>query len=58
MIWCIYLLFCIGVLLGADDGEPWTFWNFILFIFAGFYVPVIIGVYLGKFFRKKEVSNC
>lgn len=47
----IWYLFCAGILLGTDDGKPWKFVDYLLLLFAGFYVPMLVGFSIGKRFK-------
>lgn len=61
MFWIfIYWIFCVGLVIGTDDGEPWTFGDKLYVIFAGLYVPIVLGLFIGRyitetgFFDKKH----
>lgn len=55
LVCIIYNIFCAGILLSIDDGRSWKFQDYLLFIFAGFCVPLIIGFYIGKKLVKSKV---
>ena len=53
MFWIfIYWLLCAFIVIGTDDGEPWTVGDKWYIVFAGFYVPIIIGLFIGSYIKE------
>lgn len=53
MFWIfIYWLLCAFIVIGTDDGEPWTVEDKWYIVFAGFYVPIIIGLFIGSYIKE------
>ncbi len=50
----LYLIFCYGFLSGLDDGEKWTWQDYLLLLFSPVIVPVVIGVWLGEKIRNTK----
>lgn len=48
----IYWLLCAFIVIGTDDGEPWTVGDKWYIVFAGFYVPIIIGLFIGSYIKE------
>ena len=40
------------IVIGTDDGEPWTVGDKWYIVFAGFYVPIIIGLFIGSYIKE------
>lgn len=51
----IYWLLCEYIVIGTDDGETMDCleikWHIV---FAGFYVPIIIGLFIGSYIKETE----
>lgn len=61
MFWIIiYWIFCAGLVIGTDDGKPWTLGDKMYVILSGLYVPIVLGLFVGRyiletgFFDKKH----
>lgn len=53
MFWIfIYWLLCAFIVIGTDDGEPWTVGDKWYIVFAGFYVPIVIGLFIGSYIKE------
>ncbi len=53
MFWIfIYWLLCAFIVIGTDGGEPWTVRDKWYIVFAGFYAPIIIGLFIGSYIKE------
>lgn len=48
----IYWLLCAFIVIGTDGGEPWTVGDKWYIVFAGFYVPIVIGLFIGSYIKE------
>lgn len=48
----IYWLLCAFIVIGTDDGEQWTVGDKWYIVFAGFYVPIVIGLFIGSYIKE------
>lgn len=44
----VYVLFCIGFCLAAQEDDKWTFWDVVLTILSPIWLPFSLGVLIFK----------
>lgn len=44
----VYVLFCMGFCLAAQEDDKWTFWDVVLTILSPIWLPFSLGVLIFK----------
>lgn len=54
-----YLVFCFAFTIVQDDGNPWNFKDWMIFLFSWAIIPVALGIWIGEKFKKemKEIEK-